>query len=123
MRPFRDIPIRQKLMIIVMLTTATALLITGMGIVAFDSYFFRRSLQRDLSSLAQMIADNTTAALAFNDPQTATETLAALRARTWPRPVFTGPTQPCSPRIHGLTGVPDVRRRVRKSRLMPAAAA
>jgi len=64
-----------------MATTATALLLAGLGFVAFDSYFFRLTMERDLSSLAQMIADNTTAALAFNDPRAATETLAALRAR------------------------------------------
>jgi signal transduction histidine kinase len=81
MRTFRDIPIRQKLGIIVMVTTATGMLIASLGVVAFDSYFFRRSLERDLLSLAQMIADNTTAALSFNDPRAATETLAALRAR------------------------------------------
>jgi signal transduction histidine kinase len=81
MRTFRDIPIKQKMVIIVMATTATALLLAGLGFVAFDSYFFRLTMERDLSSLAQMIADNTTAALAFNDPRAATETLAALRAR------------------------------------------
>src|SRR5580704_8150482 len=81
MRTFRDTPIRQKLVIIVMVTTATALGLAGLGVVAFDSYFFRRSLERDLSSLAQMTADNTTAALAFNDPRTATEALSTLRAR------------------------------------------
>jgi signal transduction histidine kinase len=81
MRTFRDTPIRQKLVIIVMVTTATALGLAGLGVVAFDSYFFRRSLERDLSSLAKITADNTTAALAFNDPRTAIEALGALRAR------------------------------------------
>ena len=82
MLTFRDIPIKQKLMIIIMATTAAALLLAGIGIVAADSFLFRRDLERDLSALARMVADNSTAALAFNDPQVATETLAALRART-----------------------------------------
>ena len=77
----KNIPIKQKLMIIIMVTTASALLLSGVGIVAFDSLLFRQSLERDLSTLAQIIADNSTAALAFNDPQSASETLAALRAR------------------------------------------
>jgi PAS domain S-box-containing protein len=82
MRRLRDIPIKQKLMIIVMVTTAAALLLAGVGIVTFDSILFRRSLERDLSALARIVADNSTAALAFNDPESASQTLYALRART-----------------------------------------
>src|SRR5579871_1083961 len=81
MRSFQDIPIKRKLVIIIMLTTATALLLAGIGIVAADSILFRQYLQRDLSALSRILAENSTAALAFNDPRTATETLAALRAR------------------------------------------
>ena len=81
MRAFRDIPIKRKLVIIIMLTTTTALLLAGVGVVASDSILFRQYLQRDLSALARILADNSTASLAFNDPKTAAETLAALRAR------------------------------------------
>jgi signal transduction histidine kinase len=81
MRPLRDVPIRQKLMVIIMLTTAAALLLSGVGIVALDSYLFRASMQRDLSALARIVADSSTAALAFDDAQAAAQTLAALRAR------------------------------------------
>src|SRR5580704_8998805 len=82
MHSIRDIPIKRKLMIIIMTTTAAALLLAGVGIVAFDLILFRGYLQRDLNAVAGIIADNSTAALAFNDPQSATETLGALRART-----------------------------------------
>ena len=81
MRSFRDIPIKRKLVIIIMLTTTTALLLAGIGIVASDSILFRQYLERDLSALSRIVAENSTAALAFNDPRTAAETLAALRAR------------------------------------------
>ena len=81
MRSFRDIPIKQKLMVITMVTTTVALVLAAIGIVAFDAFLFRQSLTRDLSALSRIIADNSTAALAFNDPRAATETLAALRAR------------------------------------------
>ncbi len=81
MRAFRDIPIRQKLMVITMMTTVAALVLAAAGIVGADTFFFRRSLQRDLSALSKIIADTSTAALAFDDSQAATETLAALRAR------------------------------------------
>jgi len=79
---FRDIPIGQKLMVIVMVTTTVALLLAGTGIVIFDSVLFRGYLERDLSALTRIIGDNSTAALSFNDPKAAAETLATLRARS-----------------------------------------
>ena len=82
MASFRDIPIKQKLVITIVVTTAAALLLAGVGIVVFDTIVFRGYLERDLSALARIIADNSTAALAFNDPDSAAETLGALRART-----------------------------------------
>jgi PAS domain S-box-containing protein len=81
MRTLRDIPIKQKLMIIIMLTTTVALLLAGIGIMTFDAIIFRDSLGRGLSSLARIIGDNSTAALAFNDPQSASEMLGTLRTR------------------------------------------
>ncbi len=81
MHPFRDMPIKQKLMVIIMSVTAAALLLAGLGIVIADSLLFRATTQRDISALAAIVADNSTAALAFDDPQTATQTLASLKAR------------------------------------------
>ena len=69
-------------MVITMATTTAALLLAAVGIVTFDTFLFRQSLTRDLSALSRIIADNSTAALAFNDPRAASETLAALRARS-----------------------------------------
>jgi len=82
MRAFGDIPIKQKLIVLIMATTAAALLLTGLGVVIFDTVAYRSALKRDLSTLAQITAENSTAALAFNDAQSASETLAALHART-----------------------------------------
>ena len=79
---FRDVPIKQKLVIMIMVTATAALLLAGLGVVLSDSLLFRGYLRNDLSALASIIADNSTAALAFNDPKTASETLGALRART-----------------------------------------
>ena len=79
---FRDIPIWHKMMIIIMVTTATALLLAGLGIFVSDSIIFRGSLERDLSTLASIVADNSTAAIEFIDPPSAQQTLAALKART-----------------------------------------
>jgi PAS domain S-box-containing protein len=81
MPPFRDIPIQQKLIVTILVTTALALLLSGTAILVLDSAFFRAQLRQDLSAQAQIIAENSTAAVAFNDPRAAEDTLASLRAR------------------------------------------
>jgi PAS domain S-box-containing protein len=81
MGTFRDLPIKQKLMVIIMSVTAAALFLAGGGMVLSDTLLFRGSMQRDISALAQIVADNSTAALAFDDPRAASETLASLKAR------------------------------------------
>src|SRR5580765_4148570 len=81
LRAFADLPIRRKLLVIIMLVTTAALAIAGLGLLISDYIFFRGYLESDLSGLALITADNTTAALSFDDPSAAEETLAALRAR------------------------------------------
>lgn len=78
---FRDRPIRQKLVMTTMITTSVALLLAGLGIMLADLVLFRGLLLRDLSSLAKMLAENSTAALAFDDPAAAAQTLGSLKAR------------------------------------------
>ncbi len=82
MQRFRDWPIRQKLVTITLATTGTALLLAGVGNVIVDSILFRGYLRRDLTVLARVIADNSTAALSFNDPEAAAKTLSALKERS-----------------------------------------
>src|SRR6185369_5915130 len=77
----RDLTIKQKLLAITIVTIAVSLLLAGIGIVISDSILFRAGMQRDLSALASIVGDNSTAALAFDDPRVAAETLNALRAR------------------------------------------
>ena len=82
MAPFRDRPINQKLLVIIMVITTATLLLAGVGIVVADSIFLSRYMEGDLAALAQIIADNSAASLAFDDPGSAQETLATLRARS-----------------------------------------
>lgn len=82
MRPWGDRSVTQKLAITTLLAIGGALLLAGVGDVAADAWLFRKYLQRDLSTLARVIAAHSTAALAFNDPAAATEALAALRERS-----------------------------------------
>src|SRR3569623_1206890 len=78
---FRDAPIGRKLMIIILTTSATAMLLGCFGILVFDSVLFRANLGRDLQALAQITAGNSTTSLEINDAKSASETLNALRAR------------------------------------------
>ncbi len=83
LRMLRNLPIKQKLLVIVLVTTAAALLLAGIAIVVSDSILFRIRMERDLTALASIVGDNSTAALSFDDPRVASETLAALRVRPY----------------------------------------
>lgn len=78
---FRDWPIKRKLLALILATITFALGLAATGILIADSILFRYSLERDLTALSQIIADNSTGAIAFDDPKVAAETLGALRAR------------------------------------------
>ena len=74
----RRVPIRRKLMMVTM-TTATVAVLLALGIgIAIDYVTFRRALAADFDSTTQLIASNSTAALAFDDRRSAVEVLAAL---------------------------------------------
>src|SRR6185295_893953 len=77
----RNLPIRLKLMLIVMLTTGGALLLAGLLLITFERSRSQRELQRDLETLAELVAQNSAAPLQFNDFTAANETLEALKTR------------------------------------------
>ncbi|HKV07749.1 MAG TPA: ATP-binding protein, partial [Thermoanaerobaculia bacterium] len=79
-RLLQNVPIRQKLILIIMLATGLALLLAGVVLILFDFLRTRREMQEDLTSLADVIAQNSTAVLQFDDPETAKETLKTLEA-------------------------------------------
>ena len=83
MRLLRDIPINRKLMVIIVLTSGLALLLSGVAIVVSDTVLYRAGIRRDLEALAQIVAGNSTAALSFENAEDAQETLATLRARPY----------------------------------------
>jgi two-component system cell cycle sensor histidine kinase/response regulator CckA len=82
MRTLRDLPIKQKLLVIIIVSTTAALLFSGIAIVAADSFLYHVRLRHDLSSLARLVGDNSTAALEFNDSRVGLENLNALRTRS-----------------------------------------
>ncbi len=80
MKWFRDLSIRHKLVILfVALGCLTAFAVSApMGIYDYVSY--KRAMVRDLATLADVLAQNSSAALTFHDAETANDVLRALRA-------------------------------------------
>lgn len=78
---FRDISIKRKLISITMLTSVAVLLLASAAFLVNDLVTFRNSMVYDLETLAQIIGTNSSAALVFNDPKAAEDTLAALSAK------------------------------------------
>jgi PAS domain S-box-containing protein len=78
--PLRDLPIKSKLMLVILLTSSFALFLMGTALIIYERVTFRRALAVNIGVLAQIVGSNSTAALAFDDPKSAREILAALAA-------------------------------------------
>ncbi len=75
----KDQPIRRKLTIVILLTSTAVLLLTCAAFVAYEIITFRRDLAENLTTLAQITAQNSSAALAFENQKDADDVLFALR--------------------------------------------
>src|SRR6267142_932623 len=107
-------PIKRRLISIMMFTSSVVLLLACGTFFLYDMFTFRNNKLVEASLLADVIGSNSTAAISFNDPQIALETLSALRSQP----------HVMSARIYLANGVPFatyVRQDVTASRL-PAAA-
>jgi PAS domain S-box-containing protein len=78
--PFRNLPIRRRLMTVILLTSGAVLLLTCASFLAYDFFTFRQVMMRQLTTLGEIIATNSTAALAFDSRDDAMEILNALKA-------------------------------------------
>src|SRR5213594_3798729 len=76
----KDTPIRRKLMMIILLTSGVVLLLTCTAFLAYEFLTFRQGAVRYMTTLGEIIAANSTAALAFANQDDAREILAALKA-------------------------------------------
>lgn len=76
----QNVPLRRKLRVIVLGSTLLTLLLVTAVYVSYEWFAANQQLREDLTVRAQIIAANSTAALTFNDPDSAVETLEALRA-------------------------------------------
>jgi signal transduction histidine kinase/CheY-like chemotaxis protein len=77
---FTDLSIRLKLTLLVLAACTLALILACLGFGVYERASFRAGLAGELSTLADMLAENAAASLAFSDRKTANEMLRALSA-------------------------------------------
>jgi PAS domain S-box-containing protein len=77
---FSDTPIKRKLTTLFLLTSGVAVLLTCAAYFAAEFLTFRQTTLVQLSTLGEVIAANSTAAMAFGNERDAGEVLAALKA-------------------------------------------
>jgi len=80
-RWFETLPVHRKLVTMALAVTTAALLIATLGLVALDVWSFRARATGEAETLAQIIAENTAAAVVFQDEDAARGTLASARIR------------------------------------------
>ncbi len=74
--------IRTKLILIMTITAISAMLLITVAMMVFQYRSIKHAVEGELTSLASVIAWNCAPALAFNDVQTANESLAVLSSRS-----------------------------------------
>jgi signal transduction histidine kinase len=78
---FRDIPIKRKLVTAILLICGAALCLTVISFFVYEYITVKRNSQKQIVIIANIIATNSTAALAFKDEEAAAEVLASFRAQ------------------------------------------
>jgi signal transduction histidine kinase/HAMP domain-containing protein len=76
----RNQPIRRKLMIMLLMTSGAVLALTCAAFIAYQYQTYRAAARYTIQTLGQVIASNSTAAIAFDNPSDETDVLAALHA-------------------------------------------
>jgi len=71
----RNLPIRQKLSFVTMLTSISSLLLISLAFIIIDINDFHNNTEAKLQSIAKVTAFNSTAAISFDDKEASTENL------------------------------------------------
>ena len=78
--PFlRNLPIKRKLLLVTLATCGAALALACTALFWFQSVNFRKSFVAQLESVGAVVAQNSSAPLAFEDKKSAVEVLSALK--------------------------------------------
>ncbi len=81
MNAFRDLPVQRKMLVMTLLICGAVLCIAIVALFTFQVLNFRANFEQDASTVAVIIARNSTAALAFKDEKSATELVSSLGAK------------------------------------------
>jgi len=74
----RDASIRTKVLTLVIIVAGVALVLASAALLTTDYYQYRTDIRQNLATQARMVLENSTAAMSFQDPEAAQETLATL---------------------------------------------
>ena len=78
--PLRNLPIRRKLMVMLLVTSGAVLGVTCAAFIIYQYGAYRAAARHTVQTLGQVIASNSTAAVAFDNASDETEVLAAVHA-------------------------------------------
>jgi signal transduction histidine kinase/DNA-binding response OmpR family regulator len=78
-RLLKKLSIKRKLTLVTMVTSSAALLVACALFAAYDYVTFRQGLVKELSIMADIVGGNSTAALSFDDRETASQVLQRLQ--------------------------------------------
>src|SRR5712675_138708 len=81
MRWPRKLSLRRKITMVIMVNTFAALCAAGIAFAEYGVYRFKELRLEDLNALANILGTNSTAPLAFKDPNSAEDILRALAAK------------------------------------------
>ena len=81
MSGLRNVSIKWKLTLIIMASSTVALLLISSAFVAYELFTFRKSMTTDLSTIAEIVGSQSTAALTFEKDQDEEEILGSLSAK------------------------------------------
>ncbi|HEX3623998.1 MAG TPA: ATP-binding protein [Verrucomicrobiae bacterium] len=79
----QNLPLKRKVTLVILLTCSAVLLLACGVLAAYQLYDFRKALISDSSVLADVIGKNTCGALAFQDENSAKQTLLALQSEPY----------------------------------------
>jgi PAS domain S-box-containing protein len=79
-KKLRNTPIQRKLMSVILLSCAIVVLLMSTAYIIFEYFTFRDTLKNQVSTLAAVVASNSSGALAFDVPRDAYEILDGLKA-------------------------------------------
>ena len=83
MKPLQDMPIKRKVTLVILFTCSVVVFLACAAMGVYQIFQFRRQLVRDTTVLADVLANNTQAALTFHNETDAKDTLRALAAEPY----------------------------------------